>query len=754
MRIEKGPGKTQISSESTQAQRPPREGTKTLGTPLAPLAKGALPSLQSQPGLGQSAVALRASMDRRAGEPLRLEGAAGRSAVNAVLAALPASPTGVDGHTSNYRALTAEVDELGTTHVRLQRCMGERPVFGEHVTAQIDDEGQVSFHGTPPVALQAEAPMAISYRHGKDEALAMAKKLVMKMYSMGEGMQVVSAEPVLARKPEESGGALYPAWHVTMADFVGPGSEARAGAHEKALPTVPNVIIHAETGEIMRHWNQLERRGVGHSHGHSHPAHGHRDINAEQSVDVRLPFGRGSASVELNFERDLEVEQAILRLGDRARPGIEHAWRGDVVIRVTSPAGTSAEITPFGPNDSRDDVSGDFDLSEVFAGEPSMGTWTVRVEDRFPAADDGVVRSIALNLDGPAIGEEPEPIEGAGDDFAPFVGRVDLATTPTARGFQLLSPDGRVETRDARAQDPNRVSGRFDLGVPFIDEDDRWGGADGTIREWAAVETHHAATTFLPFLEEVFGLDSLDNRGLPLRALSNVGTRYNNAFWFADMFHIGHGDGQTFDRLSTVDIVGHELAHGITQKSADLIYAEQSGGLNESYSDIVGTLFEWWQANQPGAADAGVLPFDWKVGEDSFTPGGDPNDALRSMSDPLTDGRSIDHASLFRRGMGVHFSSGVQNNAFYLAVEGGTHRLGAEVPGLKDVFGDFDTAMLAGGRIWMRALRFYMTPSTNFEAARVATLRSAQDLFPDNPAVADSINRAWTAVGVGPRLQA
>ena len=701
------------------------------------------------PDPASSAIAVRARLGQAAGPrgtggsgPIDFDSAAGKSALQKVRAALPRSPTAVGGASSHYEPLRATVDDLGMTHIRLQRHMGGIPIFGEHVNAQIRPGGRVSFSGTPTEALAPQAPVFHDIEPVAATAVQAARTMMQDEYSITDSASMQAATPVYWRHRRSDGtSSLRRAFHVQMADFsVSPVAAGRE------RPVLANCVVDAFSGEVLAHWDQLHRR---------HSAKARTALSLEQGSNVNAPVGPQSATVNLSFSRDLTVDSALLRLGTPSAPGIEHTWRGDVVIKVTAPDGTSTEFAPHDANDSADDVSGVFDLSRAFRGVRARGSWTVEFSDRFAGADGGTVRRVDLALEGPAVTPPPEaPPSGPGDDFAPFVGRVDLQTTTTDRGFELRTPDGRVETRDAQAQDPNRVAGRFDLGVPFTDADNTWGGTNATIREFAAIETHHSATTFLPFLEEVFNLDSLDDRGMKLEALSNVGVRFNNAFWFRDIFHIGHGDGRIFDRLSTVDIVAHELAHGITEKSANLIYDNQSGGLNESFSDIVGTMFEWWSARQPGAQEAGVLPFDWKVGEDTFTPQGPDDDALRSMKDPLSDGISIDHFGQYDDSVDVHFSSGIQNNAFYLAVQGGQHRLGGQVDGLRNVFGNFDDAILAAGRVWMRALQFYLTPGSGFSDARVATDRAARDLFPDRPEVARTIDQAWTAVGVPDRRPA
>lgn len=675
-----------------------------------------------------------------AGQVLDLESAEGLVASRKVISRLPKSP--IPGPKVTYVPQRAEVDAVGITHVQLRQNVEGARVFGEQVLAQIHPNGSVTFNGSTPASLEAVPPFPSVRECDRNEASAAAMEMAKGRYGVGGEMSHEHVERVLIRGDE---GRLRPAFHVEMADFSASGVVGDPG---RTGPVAPHFIVDGESGEVIRHWNALDRRHFPDAH-HGGPGVAAPKVAAQQSADVNLPFGAQSASLELPFARNLVVETATLRLGDAANPGIEHDWRGDVQIRVTSPSGETVELTPHDANDSADDVSGDFDLSAAFAGERSAGTWKVELLDRFPSEDDGVVRKVELVLDGAEVEAvpDPDPVDPAapvGDDFAPFVGQVSLDTTQTAAGYVLKTQDGRVETRDAQRRDPNLVAGRFEFSVPFTNPTDTWGGPGTSTAKVAAIETHHAATTFDSFLSEVFGMNSYDNAGSPLRAMANVGVGYNNAFWFEGLFHVGNGDGQTFDRLSTLDIIAHEIAHGVTEASAGLIYDRESGGLNESFSDVFGTMFEWWSTLQPGAADAGVLPFDWDIGEDA-RPAGDP---LRSMANPTSDGFSIDHYADYRSSMDVHQTSGIQNKAFYLAVAGGTGSRGDQVSGLREVFGDADSAMAAAGQIFMRALRFYLNPSSSFADARSATLRAARDLYPNAPAVEQSIAQAWTAVGL------
>ncbi|HQX56136.1 MAG TPA: M4 family metallopeptidase, partial [Pyrinomonadaceae bacterium] len=213
---------------------------------------------------------------------------------------------------------------------------------------------------------------------------------------------------------------------------------------------------------------------------------------------------------------------------------------------------------------------------------------------------------------------------------------------------------------------------------------------------------------------------------------------------YQNMMTYGDGNGTTFTPLTTIDICGHEMTHGVTERSANLTYAKESGALNESMSDIMGSMVELY-------ADGGVVSADtWKIGEDAYTPG-TAGDALRRMDNPNAVG-DPDHYSLrlypgtctasnANDQCGVHTNSSIQNHAFYLMAAGGTNRIsGVAVTGI----GGTDAA-----KVFYRALTVYMTASTNFAGARTATLSAATDLFGASSAQYNTVATGWCAVGVG-----
>jgi Zn-dependent metalloprotease len=302
----------------------------------------------------------------------------------------------------------------------------------------------------------------------------------------------------------------------------------------------------------------------------------------------------------------------------------------------------------------------------------------------------------------------------------------------------------------------NESTGTGGTQSRYTDADDVW----NTTIQRAGVDAHYGAAQTYDYFKNVHGRNGINGTGGPgtttAAANSSISLitsrvhfgssgRYNNAFWYNNQMSYGDGDGTQFSPLTTIDICGHEMTHGITEHTANLTYANESGALNESMSDVFGVMVELY-------ADGGVISADtWKIGEDSYTPG-TAGDALRYMNNPHLAGNAgytsdddPDHYAERYTGTadsgGVHINSGIANHAFYLAAAGGTHhRSGVAVTGM----GTTDAA-----KIWYRSLTVYMTSSTNFAGARTAMLNSATDLFGSTSAQYNTIATAWCAVGVG-----
>ncbi|RKH45605.1 M4 family metallopeptidase [Corallococcus sicarius] len=257
-----------------------------------------------------------------------------------------------------------------------------------------------------------------------------------------------------------------------------------------------------------------------------------------------------------------------------------------------------------------------------------------------------------------------------------------------------------------------------------------------------ANQAHDNAGFTYDFYANVFGRDSYDGLGTNLISTVHYSKNYVNAFWNGTQMVYGDGDGVQSTALTVLDIVGHELTHAVTDTSSELIYANESGALNEAMSDVFGAAIE---AYRDGAVSANT----WKVGEECWTPG-TAGDALRYMNDPAIAGDYDFYPTRYTGTSdsgGVHWNSGIANLAFHLMVSGGTHPRGktTTVVTALDPVSRYNSIM-KGAAIFYRANTVYLTPGSTFSDARNATAQAATDLY--GASAAASVNEAWTAVGV------
>ncbi|MEU5436261.1 M4 family metallopeptidase [Streptomyces sp. NPDC020719] len=338
----------------------------------------------------------------------------------------------------------------------------------------------------------------------------------------------------------------------------------------------------------------------------------------------------------------------------------------------------------------------------------------------------------------------------SGDGQSLYSGTVALETTRSGSSYQLTDPTrGNTYTGDAQNQTDFCFFGICLWRAPadlFSDADNHWGNGTNSDRASAAVDAQYGTNTTWDYYKNVHGRSGIGGDGKGSYNRVHYGSNYNNAFWDDSCFCMtyGDGDGTTFGPLVALDVAGHEMTHGVTAKTAALTYSGESGGLNEATSDIMGTMVEWY-ANNP--SDQG----DYLIGEKIVKPGFGKA-ALRFMDKPSTDGNSADCWSSGVGNLDVHYSSGVANHFAYLLSEGSGAKV---INGVSYNSPTCDNSTISGighdkvGKIWYRALTVYMTSSTNYAAARTATLNAAKDLYGSGSAEQNAVAAAWSAVSVG-----
>jgi Zn-dependent metalloprotease len=335
-----------------------------------------------------------------------------------------------------------------------------------------------------------------------------------------------------------------------------------------------------------------------------------------------------------------------------------------------------------------------------------------------------VQREIAKNVDGPAaVKSQLDLAEEARKARSTAIDKVEM----TLAVVELAPPatgTARREVYDLKHGTTQRVNLVRAEGGPETDDVD-------------ATNAYDNAGLVRRFYQEVLNRNSIDNQALDLVLNVHFSTNYNNAFWDGDDMTFGDGDGVIFSGFArSLDVVGHELAHGVTQFTSGLVYSKEPGALNEHFSDVFGTTITQWAAGEtPETAD-------WLIGDEIMGPQL-YGEALRSMRHPGTaydnsilgkDPQPATYADRYTGTAdngGVHINSGIPNRAFYLSAT---------------ELGDTITA----ARIWYHALQF-LPPSANFSQAAKQVADSARILVKAGmipKGAAQIVRGAWRAVGV------
>lgn len=259
------------------------------------------------------------------------------------------------------------------------------------------------------------------------------------------------------------------------------------------------------------------------------------------------------------------------------------------------------------------------------------------------------------------------------------------------------------------------------------------------VPDQAVNQAFDGSGTTYDLFKDVYRRESLDDRGLELVSSVHFGVGFDNAFWDGTQMVYGEGSGRIFQIgafTKAIDVIGHELTHGVIDFSAGLIYSKDSGALNESFSDVFGSIVKQYARKQT------VERADWLIGEASLLP--QLGTALRSMKEPgsaFQGDRQPGHMDHYvdlpddndpdNDNGGVHINSGIPNRAFYLAA--------TEIGG---------NSWEVSGKIWYETLTQELKPNSQFPDAARATIEVAGRLFGSGGSEEDAVRTAWQAVGV------
>ena len=328
-------------------------------------------------------------------------------------------------------------------------------------------------------------------------------------------------------------------------------------------------------------------------------------------------------------------------------------------------------------------------------------------------------------------------------------GTVVLNTTKCGSSYQLVDP-----TRGGGATH-NMAMKTAGMGAVFTGTTNVWGNFLVSNSQTAAADAHYGVATTWDYFKNMHGRNGIANDGQGAISRVHYGRNYANASWSDGCFCMTFGDGDngaTILPLVAIDIAGHEMSHGVTSRTSNLIYSGESGSLNEATSDIFGTMVEYYANN---AND----PADYVVGEELFPNNANMSQAIRYMFKPTLDNYSqhcYDPATTPT--FEVHGGSGIANSFFYLLAEGAVVPAGFGAGtwanlSPSSLVCNGNTSLVgigrtAAGKIWYRALTVYMTSGTNYAQARAATLSAASDLYGNGSSQYNAVAAAWSAVSV------
>jgi Zn-dependent metalloprotease len=342
---------------------------------------------------------------------------------------------------------------------------------------------------------------------------------------------------------------------------------------------------------------------------------------------------------------------------------------------------------------------------------------------------------------------EAETIVG----LSQYSGQVTLNTSATTAGHEL---------RDStRGQGGNVVEDlghgtSDDGGRTYVSASGTWGDGnnydgDSTTSangETAAVDAAYGLQWTWDYYKNIHHRNGIDGKGTATTLRVHYDTHYDNAFWTDDCFCMTFGDGRRFKSMEAIDIMGHEMSHGVCSATANLDYFGESGGLNESNSDINGTMVEFYSRGD-SLDRIGDRGGNWLMGEQVETPlFAHP---LRYMYKPSKDGNSPDAWSEDLADLNVHNSSGPMNRCFFFMSHGA----------VADKSSDFYTSYLPKGmvglgndksaHIWYRAMASYMTSGADYAEARRDAISAVKDLYGPGSCEEQAVWNAFHGINVG-----
>ncbi len=477
---------------------------------------------------------------------------------------------------------------------------------------------------------------------------------------------------------------------------------------------------------------------------------------SESVSERRLNLGKGSANRLGAATADFSVVPAISTKAaiDAALaslpPGAAHIAPPSAELIIYPIMKT--ERLPGAANKADDELNA-LDVQEVVAGyQLAYLVHTRMAVDGRPVYHDTVVSA----QDGSIVSQWNmlQTVVGAGK--SQYNGTVPISTSLSGNNYIMVDPErgtggqfgANAITNANHGTSPGSVysntTNTLGDGAQYIEG----GSTTGANGQTAAVNALWGLMNTYDTLKNTLGWLSLDGHNTSTYIAAHVNTAYDNAYYSDVCKCMFIGDGSFFTSLGSIDVIGHEMGHGVTAATSNLTYSGESGGLNESASDINGEAVEAYARAGGTGTSIPNTGNDWAVGKEISRTG----TPLRFMYKPSKDGSSPDAWNISLKFLDVHYSSGPNNRMFYFLSQGSNAGRG----------GDFSSpylvktplAMTGIGtdkayRIWFKANTTKFTASTNYADARNKMVQAAQDLYGVGSKEDKAVQRAYAAINVG-----
>ncbi|NHA68526.1 M4 family metallopeptidase [Phycicoccus flavus] len=461
-------------------------------------------------------------------------------------------------------------------------------------------------------------------------------------------------------------------------------------------------------------------------------------LGADQSLTVRSVVTDADGTRHVHYDRTLDgmpvvggdlvlAKRPDGSVGDQhwaaakdVAPAAERATLARSVAEATARSGAGYRV---------ERTSSDL-VVYAAQGAPRLA-WQVTTEGVRASQTPSRLKTWVDARSGTVLGSAETIVEGTGN--TQYSGTVTLSTITGTGGYRLRDTVGNHTT------DLNGATSG--TGTEFTDADDVWGNGTTSSRQTAGADAQWGAQETYAYYNDVQGRKGIWDTGVGARSRVHYGNAYNNAFWDGTQMTYGDGAGNA-KPLTSIDVAGHEMSHGVTENTAGLNYRGESGGLNEATSDIFGTAVEFHAGS---AADPG----DYLIGEKIDINGnGTP---LRYMDRPSRDGRSADCWSKQVGRLDVHYSSGPLNHWFYLVSEGS---------GAKTVNGVAYNSPTCNGssmsgvghsvaeKVWYRTLSTKLVSTSTYKSARDGAIASAKELYGTGSAECAAVRNGFDAIAV------